>query len=812
MGRAVRFVLIGLVWAGGVQAQAVAGKGDVKITGQVFAEDGTRPMEFVNIVLYSLPESAQVAGTVTDSYGRFTLLGVKPARYYLEISFIGYETKRVENIECAPGAQIDLGRLTLKLSSVPVSGVEVIGDKPAISQEVDKKVIDVTKLPSTAGGTAVDALKNVPGVKVDIEGNVTLRGSSNFTVLIDGRPSGLEPNQALKQIPAVMIERIEIITNPSAKYEPEGTAGIINIILKKQKGQGLSALVNANAGFKNRYGGDALVGLRSGIINTYFGGNIWHSSSDNEYESETRTFGSADTLKIASSGSSSWDGTSAGARAGLELQLGPRDKSSIVGRLGNYDGRSTSRERVTEHHLLADSSRDYQNDRSWRFGSKYLFLMADHEHQFDTAGHKLTAQVYLVGRQGLAAAGNTERDSTGATITGRRSQDEGPTGWIRGEAEYTLPTGDGGKLEAGFQSRVEMTGMESQIYRFNPNTDTWELDSLSSHPYLSRENIHSLYTTYSWRWQKLAIQPGLRGEYGSRIIHIQEMDSIWQLSRWDYFPSLHFSYNLPANFQVSASYSRRIDRPYYWYLRPLPVWYDAHSVSKGNPMLRPSYVNSYEVGFELPFGANLLSLEAYCRTTSNMFEWITTRYPGDTNALLQTAANIGSDRSLGVEFSAHLSPVKWLNAYITGDIADYHEWGTLFNQEIDRRSISWSGSLNLNLQFPSATQVQLNGNLSGPYITATSTSDGWFGTDLAVKQSLFNRTLSITLRCQNLFGPRTWKSREDGQGFRRNYSYIREGLRLSLAVSYNFNNFRFDPKMRAGEGIEQEGTGVMPRR
>jgi hypothetical protein len=255
-----RRILLGVVvlcLAGVVAAQPGAGPKDGAIVGQVFDSDLTAPIEYANVVLYGLPESTQVTGTVTDRNGSFRLDGVKPGRYYVELSFIGYRDRTVKEIEVAAGAQFDLGRLVLEQKAIAVPGVEATAEKPAISYEVDKKVVDVSKLPNAASGTAVDALRNVPSVKVDIEDNVTLRGSSNFKVLIDGKPTLLDANEALKQTPAQTIDKIEIITNPSAKYEPDGAAGIINILLKKQQGRGISALANANGGLDGSYGGGA---------------------------------------------------------------------------------------------------------------------------------------------------------------------------------------------------------------------------------------------------------------------------------------------------------------------------------------------------------------------------------------------------------------------------------------------------------------------------------------------------------------------------------------------------------------------------
>ena len=797
-----------LCLAGVVAAQPGVGPREGAVIGRVFDSDLAAPVEYTNVVLYSLPESTQVNGTVTDKNGAFRLDGVKPGRYYVEVSFIGYRDRVMKEVEVAAGAAFDLGTIDLEQKPVPVQGVEATAEKPTISYQVDKKVVDVSKLPNASSGTAVDALRDVPSVKVDIEDNVTLRGSANFKVLIDGKPTLLDPNEVLKQTPAQTIDKIEIITNPSAKYDPDGAAGIVNILLKKQKGRGTSALVNANAGLKGRYGGDALLSFREGIANVYAGGNVRRYTSDWNSEDTTRIFSVADTLMRTNAGTGRWAGQTEAGRAGLDLTFSPRDKSSVSGRFGSFGGGTNGAADRADLYLPGDSTRHYRTDGSWNYSRLFYFVTADHEHLFDTTGHKLTASAYVVGNGGGSKSVNVDLDSTGKdTIGGHRSDELGPTRRASLELGYMLPVRQNDKLEAGFESRLEGTEQDLRIQRYDTTTRAWVLDMRSSHPYAGTRNIQSLYATYTWNWRELGLQPGLRGEYGNRIITVTNPTAAWKVSRWDYFPSLHATYGLGSGRQVTASYSRRIDRPDPWYLRPIEVWYDDHTVSKGNPELKPSYANSWEAGCELPLGANSLSAEAYYRTTSDMFEWITTKYPGDTTALLQTAENVGRDRSIGCEVTANVSPFKWFTVYLTGDVYDYHEYVALVGSDSVRRTLTWSSSANLTFRPATNTQVQLNGDYSGPSVTATSTSDGWLGADLAVKQSLFNRALSVTLRLSNLFGSRVQRWNSEGAGFLARSAYKTEGLTVSLALSYNFNNFRFDPKMRAGEGMEQEGAG-----
>ncbi len=805
MKRRIGYWVVLLCLAGAVAAQPGAVQRAGSVIGQVFDADLTKPIEYVNAVLHVLPESTQVTGTVTDKNGAFRLDGVKPGRYYVELSFIGYRDRTMKEIEVTAGARCDLGRVGLELKPISVPGVEATAEKPTISYEIDKQVVNVSKRPNATSGTAVDALRNVPSVKVDIQDNVTLRGSSNFKVLIDGKPTQEDPSEELKQIPSATIENIEIITNPSAKYEPDGAAGIINVVLKKQRGRGLSALANGNAGLKNRYGGDALLGLKQGIANTYVGGNLNHYAFISSTESERRTYGATDTFSVTNIGSSVGGPLVGGLRAGLELQPGPRDNSSLSGRFRLFRTGGDNSDSVTERYAPGDSSKRYTDDGGWRWVGKTYFMLIDHEHHFDTTDHKLQARVSLGGRLSNSTGSSLELDSTGDTAFGRHTKQGGPWRRLNLDLEYTRPKFAGGSLDAGYAGWLERTDGQTNDSSYSLTTHAYGPDTLSSHSYYGTEDVHAAYATWSWQWKKLGVQPGFRVEYDTRLIKVTDTDSTYPMNRWDYFPGLHLSYSLPANQQVTASYSRRIDRPGPWDLTPFLSWWDPHTVGKGNPSLKPQYTDSYDGGYELPFGENSVNAGAYYRVTHDLYQEVTSKFDTSSTVLFMTTQNVGNDYSLGVELSGNLSPFKWLTLNPDVDLSDYQVKGKLFEQDFSRHSFAWSTSLDLNVHMPFGTQMEVSGNYWAPTVTSQGTQGGWFDTDLSVKQSLLNRSLSITLRVGNVLGRGSETSVSEGDGFYRSSTWRMEPRVITLAVSYNLNSFKLDQKMREGEGTEMQG-------
>jgi len=797
------FAAVILCLAGVGAAQPGPGQRGGTIIGRVFEVEQGTAVEYANVVLFSLPESVQVNGAVTDKSGGFRFDGLKPGRYRVEMSFIGYGSRTVKEVEVRAGEPCDLGRIGLELKPIAVPGVEAVGEKPAIRYEVDKKVVDVTKQPNASSGTAVDALRNVPSVKVDVQDNVTVRGSSNFKVLIDGKATQEEPSDALKQIPSATIQNIEIITNPSARYEPDGTAGIINVVLKKQKGRGTSALVNANAGPGDRYGGDALLGYKQGIVSLYAGGNLNRYVFNGDANAERRTYDALDTVATISVGSTHGGPFTGGLRAGLELQDGPMDKSSVSGRFRLFKTGGIDTNSVTEHYQPGDSCRHYTADGGWTWAGRTYFMLADHEHLFDTTGHKLVASASLGGRSAISTGRSEELDSIGDTTYGRLTDNDGLWHRLDAEVQYTRPRFGGGSLDAGYDGWWERTDARTNTDLYDRVTHRYVHDTISSRPYYGTECVHGAYATWSWSLKRLGVQPGLRVEYDSRLVKLTDTDSAYPMKRWDCFPGLHLSYSLPANQQVTTGYSRRIDRPTAWDLTPLATWYDAHTIGRGNPSLRPQYTDAYEGSYQLPFGASSLNAGVYYRVTHDLFEWVTAT--SDSTALLQTVRNVGSDRSLGVELSGTLSPLKWLTLSPSANLSDY--WLLLEDQDSTGHSLAWSASLDLDVHLESATQFRLSGNYYAPTATSQGRQGGWFDTNIALKQSFLKRALSVTLRVSNLLGRGIWRSVSEGPGFYTASTWRAEPRVITLAASYNLNSFKLEPKMRAGEGIESEGAG-----
>lgn len=786
------------------------------ISGIVFDLDLETPVEYANVVVHGLRDTTQVNGTVTRADGRFELTGLRPGRYKVEVSFIGYRTHVVPEVQVAPGAKVDLGRINLRQTVVAVEGAEVTAERPRLEFKIDKKVINVAQNPAVQSGTAVDALENAPGVKVDVENNVTLRGSSNFTVLVDGRPSLLEPSEALQQIPASTIESIEIITNPSAKYDPEGVAGIVNVVLKKQRQRGISGMASLTGGLDDKYGGDFLVSMRRGSASGFVGANFnrMNFPGTRTVESWTR---SGDTVRHVNS-----DGTGAfgfrfyGIRAGTELQLGSSDRLSLGARWGGRGGGQRQQADYLNWSEPGFGTVRYRGRSNSGRGGTNLSANLDHTHNFGRQGHDLALRLDF-GRHDRTSDDTTEmRDTAGLITSGRRTVQTGPQQSLGFKLEYSLPLRKEDKFEAGYQGRLGWSNEANDVYEYDTTLLRYEIQPRYCDTLRTTDGVHALYSTYSGNFGPVGFQPGLRAERTDRSL--ASRNSTLGIGQWDVFPTAHLSCKLPAGtsdaagplaeLQLMASYTRRIDRPRGWNLDPSERWLDAYNVMKGNPELRNEYIDAIEGGFLWPFGANRLSLEAYHRITHNLIDRVSSLYPGRPGVMLRTVENVGTDRSTGAELSFDMTPFPWWSVNLEGDVYDYRVQGEVFGQTFSRSGFNWTAGGSFDFRFPTMTLIQLRANYSSPSVEAQGTEGSSVSTSIALRQAFFNRSLLINLQVRDLFSSGGHTMTTEGDDFYTHANFARKTPIVTLGLTWMFNNYRPDrrqlPDTRMEDDIEPE--------
>lgn len=800
-------LLIPLLLPAFLLAQPRAGmRAQKQIFGQVVEAQSQSPLEYAEVIVYDSNGETQITGTVTNASGQFVFNELRPGLYQIRIKYIGFDEKVIEPVEVRPfSAGSDLGTISLTMSAIQTQGVAVEAEKPAIEFQIDKKVINVDKQYTASSGTAVDVLENAPSVSVDADGTVSLRGSTSFTVLIDSRPTILDANDALQQIPASSIENIEIITNPSAKYDPDGTSGIINILTKKDELNGVSGMINASTGSHDQYGIDGLVSYRTSQVNIYAGANYNKRARPGHTENRSKTIDGDTLFWTSSQGDNSFSPEFFSIKGGIDLFLSERDQLSTGIRWGGrqFSGHMTSDylewtvpgAGVEGYHTANNSSRD----------GHFYEINVDAKHQFRKKGHEISGQLIVQQSDGDDKTINEQRNLDGLMVSGKKTVESGPSDRLRMKMDYTLPLGEKNKFSAGYQARISQSKDNTDFGDYDIQSATYVSLPLYSNSIEYKRNIQSIYSLYSGEKGALGYQGGLRAEYTYRRIDNQIQSSVTKIDRWDLFPSVHFSLSGTKGSQFMLSYTRRIERPRGWYFEPFITWVDAYNVRRGNPGLKPEYINSYELSYQFQTGKNQISIELYHRTTENKIERISSVY--EPNVLLQTIDNVGTDYASGSDIMLVLWPFHFWTANLTGTVFYDRLKGTIYGEAYDEDDINWQTRFNNTFLLSRLTRFQVNTHYHAAHKSAQGKRKAHYNVDMALRQELLKNKLSLTLQVRDVFNTRKFEQTTSGPDFESYSLRTSDAPFFNLNLSYIFNNYKKQKPMEDGQNGAMEGNG-----
>lgn len=781
------------------------------ITGKVFDSGTGLPIEYATLALYRMKDSSLVTGSITDNKGEFTLNELPFGMYYLEAGFLGYEKFRLNRILVTPQKQvIDVGKITISPSAVNLDAVQVVADNNRVEYKIDKKVITLSQDMTSSGGTVAQALENTPSIEVDIEGNVTLRGSSNYKVLIDGKPSVIQGSEALQQIPASSVQSVEIITNPSAKYDPDGDAGIINIVMKKQKQRGFNGIINASAGTREKYSADFLLNFKQKKTNFFIGGevsdNAFHQSGNNEQ----RIIGFDTTYYRISEREGLFKRSGYSLKAGADYYIDNKNTITLQGSIGK---RSFERNFFSRFHRYYDPAGEelyYTEDNRGPHENTYYNLSLDFRKEFDNPMHELKASVYYSQNLGKETQDLIENitNSSWQIITPAsdrsRSREEAPEKNIRAQVDYVYPIKENTKFEAGLQSRWDIDNSDYIYEDYDPDQNNWVNNPNISNKLEYVDAIQSVYGIYTGTFKNFGYQVGLRTEYDNRYINQVTLNEDYRYEKLHFFPSFYITKQFPKQMQLQLSYSRRIRRPNERDLNPFKEVMDNQNIRAGNPYLVPEFSNSYELNFQIPFKKNFISLETFYRQTANTISWFII-YDSVSNMFINTSRNADKESSAGAELMANINVAKWWQVNLTGNIFRYTLSGE--NDDggyVERTTTSWGTNGNMIFRLKWDTRIQIMGMYRGPSVTLQGERDGFFFTNFAIRKDLFDKKLSITVNVRDVFGTAKNTFTSKGTSFYTFNEFRREAPVVMLTLSYRINNYKMQQRRdENGEEIRE---------
>ena len=777
-----------------------------RIRGQIIDSDTQQPMEYANIAIYNLRDSSLVTGGITNDKGQFDISGLGFGAYFAEANFIGYEKTSLPVIRIIPATQtVDVGKVVLNPSTIRMEGIDVVAERQRIEYQIDKKVVNVRQDINAAGGTAVDVLENTPSVEVDIDGNVLLRGSSSFTVLIDGRPSVLSGNDALRQIPASAIENIEIITNPSAKYDPDGQAGIINIVMRKNILAGFNGIINAMVGTRDKYRSDLTMNYRTKKSNLFFGADWNEDNSYGKFFSDRENFGGDTSLFIISDGSRDFRRNGFNIRAGVDLFLTDNATLTLSGTGGQFGNERNGGSNLREYTVPASVNKYMiNNNLSGREGNVFNTNI-NFQQKFNTEGtHKLDALFYFSRRN---ADDSEEQDeyftdqsykSNLGFIDRLRSTETEVSNEFRLKIDYVKPVNGKGKIEAGLQSTLDREEEDFKFENYNPTTSSWNNNQMFTNALTFRRDIHAGYFTWSGSLKKLQYMTGLRGEYTFREIDHEKVENPYTINRFDLFPTGHVSLQAAKSTQLMASFSRRINRPSGGDLDPFPTYMNQYTIRIGNPALKPEYSMSYQMSVMQRFGTSFISGELFYRTTNNLISRI--QELREDGIIYMTTDNVNRDFSMGTEVMGNFNVTKWLLLNTSLSVFNYRIDGELNGRSIDRESTNYSLRMNGNVRLSADSRIQLTAFYRGPSVQPQGESSSMFFSNISYRHEFLDKKLSATLSVRDVFGTSRFEGKTFAENFTNNFRFERESQVVQLTLSYRINNYRAERNNGNGNG------------
>ena len=757
------------------------------VTGIVIEKLSKQPIEFATIQLLHPKDSTIIKTSVTDRKGKFLLDKISKGNFILVCSFIGYE--KIIMPVTVNQLRENVGSIEISILSKNMNEVVVISRKSLLNTSIDRKVYNVTQDIMAQSGSASDVLKNIPSVEVDIDGLVTLRGSSDVMILINGRPSplmGKTRAEVLQQLPANSIERIEVITNPSARYKPDGTSGIINIVMKKSLKGGLNGSAIANAGNKDRYNGSMSFNYKPGKLNLFTNYSIRQDRRirlNNVNREYLDASGNTQSFYHESSQSPARPVSNL-VTLGADYNL---NEHNSVGISGNYHDRDQVKHDVAEkffydkNHLLTINYNrlrydpEFEKEKDAKLYWQHNFPKEDHELriEFNTSGsHEVEDNHYTnVYRFPLMPSvfDNTliKQDNKQQEIT----------------ADYTNPLSEDSKLEAGYNGSFNHTDMNFFGEYFDTIQRKFMKDIIKSNRFKYNESIQAVYATYQHSSGVFGYETGLRFEQALINSHLVTKDSSIKNQYFKVYPTLHFSYKL-KNGELQLNYSKRVHRAEGDDLNPFPEYQDPRNLRAGNPKLLPEIIHSIEFGYKLQNNHFTFVPGLYYRYKLNGFTTVT--LPVNDTVLLTTQQNLSNDKSTGLEFILSVKAGKFLTANLSSNFFYNQIDASDLGYSNKKSIVSMSNNFNVTATITKTTMWQISSNYRSARLTPQGKVFGSFVFNTGLRQDLFKKKLSVTLAASDLFNSLKQKSELNTVYLKQIVIGRRDARIIYLGISYRF--------------------------
>ncbi|MBW2938044.1 TonB-dependent receptor [Aureisphaera sp. CAU 1614] len=797
------------------------GTTEVTITGKVLEEGSNFPLEYATVA-FSDTNGNIIGGGITDANGNYNI-DVKAGVYNVQFEFISYKTETLSNQRLFKNTS--LPTMALALDSESLAEVVVRAETTEVQIRLDKKIYNIGKDLTTSGATVSDALNNVPSVTVDVDGAIALRGNENVRILINGKPSaiaGFGDTDALRQLPAEAIERVEVITSPSARYDAEGTAGILNIILRKEKTLGFNGSIQTNFSYPLGSSATANLNIRTDKFNIFNTTGVRYNESpgnatfenvyfsddiDNPFVDETRKYNRK--------------------RQGFNTNLGMEyfitDRSSITAsgfyRMSDDNDLTTNltSEFDADRNLAVSRSRnedETEDDENFQFSLNYV-------NEFNTDGHKLTADFqWETGSEtqiGLIEEFNTfPENETLPSEYITEVQDD--TEYLF-QADYVLPIGESAQFEAGFRSTLENTitdyTLEEQLVAGGAFVRNDSLSNIFDYT----ENVHAIYSQYGNKFGDFSFLLGLRmentvlkGEVTATDVTANNaaLNINFDKNFLGLFPTVNLVYELSERENVTLGYNRRINRPRNWFVNPFPSRSSEANVFQGNPDLNPAYASAFDLGYLKRWKQLTLTTSIYYQYETDSFERVQEETglvtPNGIPIIRTIPINLSTNTRIGFEAGVLYNPAKWLRLNGSFNFFQFETEGDFNGVDYGAKNTSWFTRGSAKVTLPAKIDWQTNVFYRGPYNNAQTEFEGILSVDLAFSKDIINDNATIGFNVSDLFNSRKRRSLTETSSFTSNSEFQWRERQFNLSFTYRFNQKKERQRNRGGDG-DFDGEG-----
>ncbi|HPE77450.1 MAG TPA: TonB-dependent receptor [Draconibacterium sp.] len=798
------------------------------VSGKVIDSVNGQPLEYASVAVYNATDSMLINGTITNGSGNFKIEKLKSSLYYIRVQFLGYETMQTRSFEVINEGETSLGDLKIQPSAQMMEEISVSGNRANSSNKLEKQSYSASQFESAKGGTAIDVLKNMPSIAVNGQGEVTVRGSSGFLVLVNGKPVLTDVQTALGQIPANMLSNVELITSPTAKYDPDGKAGIINITTKKGAADGKSLIVNGQYGFPSttdynnlrvakRYGADVMFNQKTDKWDISLGANYNRNDINGfrEGKLEIKNYENNRLSKSPSNGERSFNRYNYAGRANITFNA---DENNVLS-FGLFAGK---RYQERDANLFYNNSEwtldtnekisqfDWYNANKQVKEGTFTLGNLDYTHTFKDTSALTFSVLYEYDNLTGNTFNKNLTEPGGEMIQYVENPYKKPINGYRLKLDYAKKIGKG-KFEAGYQFRYDSQDGVFDYLVIPEIPNDQDIDKFRGTA-LSRNQINSAYTQYSAKSKKLEYNFGLRYEYSQRDIELSFDPEIHVLNLSNFFPSANALYYFTDDLKLKAGYSRRIQRATNNQLNPIPEREHSETLEIGDPDLKHEFVDLAELGLIKSFeDGGSVFLTAYYMHGKNPMQRVNSVF-NDT-ILYRVYTNVESSQSVGVETGLDWNPTKWWEFYLGANVYKQKYSGDLKifdNPVINVNNSGWVYSLNLNTTFSLSSTLSLNANVN--YLSKRPTAQGedsrFLTPNLALKKSFKDNRYSLSLQWQYIDLGMHQSNRQRittwGDDFYTSTNYIYETDIILLNFSYNLNWKNGKSKLPSSEFGEKE--------